>query len=452
MLWWKYQKLRMGSAKARLAVVEELAETFDEKSVNLLVLALDDQHAGVRCGAAKALVRYHDQRAVEPLIKLLGDTEPLARAAAAETLGRLGNPLAMSPLTAVLRDADPVVRGIAGRSLNRLGWRPTTDAQRVLHILALGNLHELAALGPDGVGPLLEILHSGTPNKQFSAAKALGKIDDPRVRPAMLAALNNPTPAVRIAALDNLGRRADPAKFSEVEKILADGNANVRSVAVEAATSCGGERAVPALVKCLKDTSWEVRKEAANALGALGDGAAVTGLCGLIQDPDRDVRESAVAALGQLRNRAALLPLVPALLDTESVVRTKAAAALQKIDPTWQDAGVLTDALPKIQAALKHPEYWVRHYATKLLEQLKIQVNEPPSGGPAKLAKTAPPHPAFPVLADLLFDRDRDLRLAAAVAFGQLREQNAATLLTTAARDQDFSVRQAVLSALTTLN
>jgi HEAT repeat protein len=452
MLWWKYQKLRLGSAKTRLAVVEELADTFDEKAVNLLILALDDKVAEVRSVAAKTLVRYHDRRAVDPLIKRLNDSEPLTRAAAAETLGRLGDPQAVHPLMALLRDADPVVRGIAARSLNRLGWKPVTDAQRVLHILAQGNLHQLAALGPDGVGPLLEILHSGTPNKQFTAAKALGEINDPRVRSAMLAALQNQTPAVRIAALDNLAHQADPSTFLEVENMLQDSNANVRSVAVEAAVNCGGVRAVPSLVKCLRDTSWEVRKEAADALGVLGDVSAVKGLCTVLQDPDRDVRESGIAALGELRDRSALLALVPAVLDPESVVRNTAAAALQKIDPSWQDATVISEALPKIKAALKHPEYGVRHCAIKLLEQLKIEAEDVPDHVPAKLAKKGPPHPAFPVLSDLLFDRDRDLRLAAAVTLGRLREQNAAALLATAARDTDFSVRQAVLSALTALN
>jgi HEAT repeat protein len=452
MIWWKYQQLRLGTVKTRLAVVEKLAETFDEKAVNLLILALDDKHSDVRCVAAKALVRYHDRRAVEPLVNLLQDSEPLARAAAAETLGRLGDPLAINPLAGVLRDADPVVRGIAARSLDRLGWQPVTESQRVLHILGLGSLHQLAALGPEGVGHLLEVLRNGTPNKQVAAVKALGKTRDPRVTPAMLTALNNHTPAVRTAALDVLANLGDPSTFSAVEKLLSDGNANVRISAVEAATSSGGVRAVSALVKCLKDTSWEVRKDAADSLGLLGDRSAVDGLCVLVQDPDRDVRESAITALGHLGDRAALVPLVPALLDPESVVRSAAAAALQKIDPSWQDATMLSDALPKIQAALKHPEYWVRHCATKLLEQLKIQVNVGQDEVPAKLSKRAPAHPAFPVLADLLFNRDRDLRLAAAVALGRLREPAAGPLLTNAVRDADYSVRQAVLSALTALN
>ena len=446
----------MGNPKSRLTVVEKLVASGDEEAVGPLIFALNDKDAGVRCAAAKALMRYHDRRAVEPLIKMLRDTTPLARAAAAETLGHLGDPVAVNHLVGFLRDADPIVRTIAARSLHRLGWKPGSDSHRVLQILAMGNLLQLVALGPEGVAPLLDLLRNGTPNKQFSAVKALGEINDPRVRPAMIEALRKPSPAVRIAALGTLERMADPTAFSEVEKLLHDPNASVRGAAVEAAAKCGGTRAVPALLRCLKDTSWEVRQASANALGVLGERSAVDGLCGLINDPDRDVRESVIAALGQLADRRAIVPLVPALLDPESTVRSAATATLQKLDRRWAENEAVRQALPKILRALKHPDYWVRHSAGKLLELLQIDPNslpeELPATAPEQPAEGSLPHPAVAVLADLLFDRDRDLRLAAADAFAQLRDKSAASLLTAALRDTDAFVRQAAQTALAALN
>ena len=456
MLWWTYQQLRMGNAASRLAVVEKLVAAQDEEAVGPLIFALKDKDAGVRCASAKALMRFQDRRAVEPLMQMLRDTVPLARAASAETLGHLGDPLAVNHLVGLLRDPDPVVRTIAARSLNRLGWKPGTDSHRVLQILAMGNLHQLVALGPEGVSPLLELLRSGPPNKQFSAVKALGEISDPRVRPAMLEALRKTSPAVRIAALGSLERQADPSTFSEVEKLLRDTNASVRGAAVEAATRCGGARAVASLLKCLKDTSWEVRQAAANALGFLGENSAVEGLCGLINDPDRDVRESVIAALGQICDRRAIGPLVPALLDAESSVRNAATATLRKLHPHWDQDEAVRQAVPKIVNALKHPDYWVRYSATKLLELLKIDPEhlpvEAPATAPEKPAPEVLPHPAVGVLADMMFDRDRDLRLAAAGALGRLREKSAGSILTAALRDADYAVRQAVQTALASLN
>jgi len=62
------------------------------------------------------------------------------------------------------------------------------------------------------------------------------------------------------------------------------------------------------------------------------------------------------------------------------------------------------------------------------------------------------PPAAFAILSDLLADRDRDLRLAAATAFGQTRDKNAAAVLATAVKDQDTFVSQAAERALAALN
>jgi HEAT repeat protein len=452
MSWWTYQQLRIGSPKNRLAVVEKLSLEYSQDAVGPLIFALKDKNPDVRCMAARALLRYNDPKAVDPLIAILKDQVPLARAAAAETLGRLGDPKAMADLIALLRDTDPIVRGIAVRSLNRLGWKPTSESDRVLQILAMGNLQELAAMGPEGVGHLLETLRNGTPNKQYAAVKALGQVTDRRVLPAMQEALKKNVPAVRAAALGVLEKLADPQAYPEIEPLLRDDTPVVRNAAVEAATMCGGRNAVPSLIKCLKDPSWEVRQAAAKSLGVLGEGSAVEALCRVIQDPDRDVRECVIFALGELGDPRAIQPLVFALLDTENTVRNGASAALYKINRRWDESESAHRALPKIKAALKHNDYWVCQAASKLLEQLHIDVQGLQGDTTmVKLAMKSGPSPVYALFADLLFDRDRDLRLAAAVSLGRLREKSATTILSTASRDPDYSVRQAALSALTAL-
>ncbi|HEY1789252.1 MAG TPA: HEAT repeat domain-containing protein [Verrucomicrobiae bacterium] len=452
MSWWTYQQLRIGSPKNRLAVVEKLSLEYDQDAVGPLIFALKDKNPDVRCMAARALLRYNDLKAVEPLMAILRDQVPLARAAAAETLGRLGDIRATPELLALLRDADPIVRGIAVRSLNRLGWKPASEPDRVLQILAMGNLQELVAMGPEGVGHLLETLRNGTPNKQFAAVKALGQVNDSRILPAMKEALTKKVPAVRAAALGVLEGIADPQTFPEIEPLLRDDTPVVRGAAVEAATMCGGRIAVPSLLRCLKDPSWEVRQAAAKSLGVLGESSAVDGLCKIIQDPDRDVRECVIVALGELGDPRAIQPLVLALLDPENTVRNAASAALYKINRRWDESESAHRALPKVKASLKHNDYWVCQAASKLLEQFHIDVKSLEGEAPTvRLAMKSGPSPVYALFADLLFDRDRDLRLAAAVSLGRLREKSAATILSTASRDLDYSVRQAALSALTAL-
>lgn len=452
MSWWTIQQLRIGSPKNRLSVVEKLSQEYDSDAVKPLIFALKDKSPDVRCSAAKGLLRYNDISAVEPLIEVLKDTEPLARASAAETLGRLGDPKAITALVQLLRDVDLVVRGIAVRSLNRLNWQPASPSDRVLQILAMGNLHELVAMGPEGVGHLLETLRNGTPNKQFAAVKALGQTNDQRVQQAMLEALAKKIPVVRTAALGVLENMANPETFPQIEPLLRDEAPGVRSAAVDAATLCGGRRAVPALVKCLKDPSWEVRQASAKALGALGDTAAVEGLIQIIPDPDRDVRESVIVALGELGDPRAIQPLVLALLDTENTVRNAASSALYKINRRWDESELAHRALPKVKMALKHTDYWVCQAASKLLQQFNVDVKSlQDESANVKLMMKSGPSPVYTLFADLLFDRDRDLRLSAAVSLGRLREKTATAILSTASRDNDYCVRQAALSALTAL-
>jgi HEAT repeat protein len=247
-----------------------------------------------------------------------------------------------------------------------------------------------------------------------------------------------------------------------VERLLHDQGSNIRAAAVSAAVTCGGSSAVPMLVKMLRDASWEVRHEVVKALGRIGDATAIDGLSKALQDRDHDVRESAAAALGKIGDAQAIRPLVLALMDVESFVRSAAHNSLSGIDPHWEKTEAARSALPQVKAALKSREYWISHSAARLLEQ--IPNNNFQSG-----IETAPftpvpelipinrpakniPHAAFAILVDLLRDRDRDLRLAAAEAFGQLCEKNAAPNLAAAVQDGDAFVRQAAERALVALS
>ncbi|MGB7768949.1 MAG: HEAT repeat domain-containing protein [Verrucomicrobiia bacterium] len=456
MLWWTYQQLRVSNPKTRLATVEKLAQSEHSDSVEPLLFALKDGDTAVRSAAARGLGRFQDRRAVSPLMQMLRDPAPLARAAAAEALGQLGDSQAVNWLVRLLRDVEPTVRSRASQSLKQLGWQPDSDTERALQLMATGTLRQVAALGAEAIEPLVEMLRHGPPDKQLEAVKALGEMEDRSVIKPLLEALRKSLPAVRIAALEALERFADPAAFEAVERLLKDHNPSVRSAAVETVIKCDGSRAVPGLIRALRDSSWEARQAAVKALGTLGEPAAVDGLCQALRDKDRDVREGAAAALGRIGDARGIYSLVLASLDAETTVRNAANNSLQLIDRQWLKTGAARQALPEIKTALNHREYWIRHSATKLLEQLNNIVADTPDILPAAGSTAQPPDrsPAavFTILADLLRDNDRDLRLAAAVAFGHLREKNAKSILTEAVQDGDFLVQQAAQNALAALN
>ena len=207
------------------------------------------------------------------------------------------------------------------------------------------------------------------------------------------------------------------------------------------------------MLKCFKDTSWAVRKAAADSLGFLGESSAVEGMCELVFDPDRDVREAVIVALSKIGDPRAIGPLVQTLLDAETSVRNAAGIALMAIDRHWAESDAAKAMVPKIQSALKHPDYWIRHSATKVLERMRIDINSLKEETAAvSPGAERPPHPAAAVLADLLFDRDNAFRLAAAVALGKVREHGAKSILAAAVRDSDVSVRTAAQAALTAMN
>jgi hypothetical protein len=199
------------------------------------------------------------------------------------------------------------------------------------------------------------------------------------------------------------------------------------------------------------------------ALGSIGEAAAAEGLCRMLLDMDHDVRESAAQALGRIGDARAIQPLVLTLLDPQSFVRTAAHNALFRIDRFWKKSDAARSALPQIKAARNHREYWISHSAEKLLEQIQPQLDAAEivaarsatawQAGPNAPSATNAPHPAFEILADLLRDSDRDLRLAAVEAFGDLRESNAiANLMAATSQDADAGVREAAERALAALN
>src|SRR5450755_3723893 len=182
-LWWTYQQLRSSNLKTRLAVIAKLAEFKHSDCVEPLVFAMKDTEPEIRSAAALALGQFSDKRVIELLIKQLSD------------------PAAVRWLVSLLRDPDATVQARVVRSLKRLGWQPQTETEQKWHFLATGNLNRVAELGPDGIAPLVELLRNGTPEKQLSAIKALGEVEDPRVFKLALEALKKPNIMVRLAAL-----------------------------------------------------------------------------------------------------------------------------------------------------------------------------------------------------------------------------------------------------------
>ncbi|MEI9865928.1 MAG: HEAT repeat domain-containing protein [Limisphaerales bacterium] len=180
-----------------------------------------------------------------------------------------------------------------------------------------------------------------------------------------------------------------------------------------------------------------------------------------MHDNDHDVRETAALSLGKIGDPRAIRPLALALLDEESFVRSAAYNSLMDIDQQWEKTEAAKSALPQIKTALNYRGYWISQSVAKLVnqseeEEAPVEEEAPrfvaPVEKPAAPKAPALPPAAFAILADLLADHDRDLRLAAAEAFGSCAKKSAIAVLSTALKDQDPYVSQAAERALAALN
>nr|WP_301662722.1 HEAT repeat domain-containing protein [Methanoculleus sp. FWC-SCC1] len=209
-------------------------------------------------------------------------------------------------------------------------------------------------------------------------------------------------PAEEEVLLQDLEPEIEPESSSALERsinALRDPDETIRAAAVEALRAMG-EAAVDPLIGALSDKAYVVRIAAAEALGDMGYQRAVPPLIAVLRDTDQDVRIAAAAALGRLADPRAIRPLIALFDDPYYGVRNAAADAL---------AAIGEDAFDALVAVLGDRPVVVRITAARALGEMKDRRAVPP-------------------LVDLLSDPAAEVRWAAAQAVGGLGEAAIAPL------------------------
>ena len=163
----------------RRATAGALGHIGDERAVEPLILALNDEDKSVRTLVAGALGKIRDKRAVEPLILALNDDEEDVRWYASVSLGEIGDKKAVEPLTHALKDEGKIVRCFAAESLGKIGDKRAVE-------------------------PLIQILKSEKEDSRCFVARALGEIGDKRANESLTQALKDNDNAVQKAAKEAL--------------------------------------------------------------------------------------------------------------------------------------------------------------------------------------------------------------------------------------------------------
>ena len=295
-------------------------------------------------------------------------------------------------------------------------------------------------------GFIVESLQDKDSRVREAAAKALGRMGDPRAVDPLVNALGDSLNRVRDAAAvalkklneplgeriyeslkgsskawEELARTNDPRAIAALVKALGAWDRNVRANAAWTLRKLGDPRAVEPLIKALGDRSPIVRGAAAWALLEVGDRRAVDPMVRALSDTEESVREAAVWKLGKLKVPRAVAPLIPALQDWFFKVREAAAYSLGGLgDP--RAVAPLIDALGDTHGKVREAAVW-------------------------SLGKFGDRRAVDPLL-KTLGDPDPKVREAAAWTLGKFGDRRAVDPLLKIMGDEDPKVREAAAKVL----
>jgi cyclophilin family peptidyl-prolyl cis-trans isomerase/HEAT repeat protein len=444
---------------------------------------LADPDAGIRRRAALAAGRIGELSMVAPLVERMNDAEPEVRQMSAFALGLIGDRSALERLRASLADPEPVVRARAAEAIGRLG-DPRGAADLVRLVAAATPKGPIPAVirGDDpgsAADPWLELrlavfalvrlkdasaaasalLVDGRPRFDWWAATwAAMRLEQPQLRPVLLAAASSSDPLSRLFAARGLGALKDTGAFDLLAGLMRDKDERVVVSALRALAALGDPRAVPLAAATLRAKSVTLVLEGLRALAALPPEASLRPrIMDYVNHVEPSVRGAAFRALARIDREDFGLVLAGQDLDPSFAVRAEIAGALaEAADPTSLGIlqGMLKDPDPrvlpavleglrKVQGAdavatlrehLGHPDFAVRTAAAEGLTALKV------TGESTALA--AAYRRSLP-------DVDLDARLALVAALALQKDERARTTLrAAAAEDPARVVRERAAAAL----
>ena len=318
---------------ARPALARVIGWAGGEEALTLLGELANE--SDVRDEALEALVR-HGERSVPVLVDALDTDDHELRAAVIAALGRVGSRQATAPLIRMLEDPETAIG--AGGALARIG-----DAAAFEPLLALAS-HEDTAVRLAAIGALNSIGHLDMPARvaillddpdpltRESAVRIAGYFGYADAADAVLARAADPEERVRIAALEHLPFFDDARVLPALSRAFETEPSNGRAAIARALARVGHSDSVPLLVRALQDPDQWVRYFAARSLGQLTDAAPLPELLAVAEhDPSQPVRVAALEAIGARRASAAVEPLLRCAADVNMDVAAAALFALGRL-------------------------------------------------------------------------------------------------------------------------
>lgn len=366
------------SWRVRKTVQDILFEDYPLESYmdNLVGLLHLEDNAGARNSAIEILTKLN-RRATRFLIEAFKTTDIDARKFIIDILGQFKDRKALPLMLEALKDEDENVRASAVEHLGTMGEPSVVDA-------------------------LIEILEEGDLWTAYPAADALGTIGDKRAIPALVRALSNKP--LREPSLGALGKIGDPESLQYIVPFIDD-----KSKAV-------GESAIKAIETLYhKGTNEEfIASELQHLLGE----RIIHILLEYAWSSKVDVRGSAILLLGLLRDERALDPLLE--LSTESDFTKDVKKALVFIGRYKPEA---------ILPLFKKDSPYLRRFVCSVAGEVASPIY-------------------FDTFAELIADSDGHVRAQSAIGLSNIGDLRAIELIKGLLVDEYIDVQEAAIEAL----
>jgi serine/threonine-protein kinase len=202
--------------------IELLIRARHPQTIPLLLPALKHESEYARRAAVEVLNELCDAASIKYLLEAIKDSDWWVRSRAADALGKIGGSRVVDAVIALVNDRDDDIRRTAIEILNL-----THDERAVEHLINATRdtdwwvseraVDALAAIGnPKALPRLVEMLQQSA-HSIPSVIRALIKLGDASLVPALLSVLQRPESEIRIEALHALGLLADDTQRETVQ-------------------------------------------------------------------------------------------------------------------------------------------------------------------------------------------------------------------------------------------
>lgn len=487
----------------RVAVVNAFERANSSIAVPVLLSALKDEDQEVREAAFQILAYERDSRVRAVVKTALMDDDPLIRTIAAESLAEDGDPGVRAQLALAVRDPDPEVRKAAVQSLAN----SVSDGELSLFMEAMADsdpgVRETAARGVQEVQTsdaqalsqlipsLVQALKDDTPEVRAAALDSLSVIDDARALQAIRKASSDPDEQVRTNAIWALSAIADPSDLVFIQSGLNDRAADVRSATAQAMASSSDPGEVHSLLGTPAISDLELRKIVVRSLSdsptASDNPEVVRYLAAALNDPDGEIRRNALSGLERIKYPEVDSAIRDALKDPDKQVQRTAmelylqsenccdtAFLLKTLESEHDDEYISwavieglgrskePEVVPRLLLLLSDDSESVRLASLRALAPrddrrivpalVRLLTEDPASSVRAEAAGELANHEeagvAIALAQSILYERDREVRVAAAQALGQAGNRSSVPVLLSLLNDADVGMRTTAIDAL----